>query len=326
MKRLTTVTIAIALMGALLGTNAGFALQHPDHPAVGEHKEHKHNHHKHQMRGMKTARNAQAPNAYHFGFKKSVNGSIPSIREEGFEPIVQKHGALFVGDTSKKELFLTFDNGYENGFTPKILDVLKTKNVPAAFFITGHYVKEHADLVKRMANEGHIVGNHSWTHPDMSTLSAEQIKVELDKVEQQTMPLIGNKKMTYLRPPRGIFNDHVLHVSKQLGYTNVFWSIAYKDWDVRAQKGAQYAHKQVMAQLHPGAILLLHSVSSDNAAALGGIIDAARAQGYEFKSLDDLTSANQPLQLENGQAPEKEAENTPKDKSPAPDKTEKTKK
>lgn len=231
-----------------------------------------------------------APNVFHFGFKKSVNGSIPSIREEGFEPIINKHGALFVGDTNKKELFLTFDNGYENGYTSKILDVLKEKRVPAAFFITGHYVKQHADLVKRMADEGHIVGNHSWTHPDMTQLSAGQINTELQKVQEQSQPLIGNQQMKYLRPPRGIFNDHVLATSKQLGYTNVFWSIAYKDWDVNAQRGAQYAHDQVIKQLHPGAIMLLHAVSSDNAAALGGIIDEARKQGYEFKSLDDLMS------------------------------------
>lgn len=249
---------------------------------------------------MKPAKEAgAAPNAFHFGFKRSVNGSIPSITEEGFEPIIQKHGSLFVGDTNKKELFLTFDNGYENGYTTKILDVLKDKKVPAAFFITGHYVKQHPELVKRMAAEGHIVGNHSWTHPDMTQLSAGQINTELEKVQKESQPLIGNQQMKYLRPPRGIFNEHVLATSKELGYTNVFWSIAYKDWDVNAQRGAQYAHEQVMKQLHPGAILLLHSVSSDNASALGGIIDAARKQGYEFKSLDDLTAQSHlnPLEL-----------------------------
>ncbi|MFD2114804.1 delta-lactam-biosynthetic de-N-acetylase [Paenibacillus yanchengensis] len=229
-----------------------------------------------------------APHAFHFGFKRSVDGSIPSVKEEGFEHILQKHGAWYVGDTDKKELFLTFDNGYENGYTIKILDVLKEKQVPAAFFVTGHYVKQHADLVKRMVEEGHIVGNHSWTHPDMTQISAAQIQSELEQVKQQAAPLMGQQQMKYLRPPRGIFNDHVLDISRQAGYTSVFWSLAYKDWEVNAQKGARYAYEQVMKQLHPGAIMLLHSVSSDNAAALGDIIDAARNQGYTFKSLDDL--------------------------------------
>ncbi|WP_223830156.1 delta-lactam-biosynthetic de-N-acetylase [Paenibacillus arenilitoris] len=234
------------------------------------------------------AARAEGPGAYHFGFKKSVNGQLPSIDEEGFKGIVTKHGALFLGDTSKKELFLTFDNGYENGYTSKILDVLKEKKAPAAFFVTGHYVKDQAELIKRMAAEGHIVGNHSWSHPDMSQLSEEQIKAELDKVKEHVQQLTGQREMKYLRPPRGIFNERVLAASKRFGYTNVFWSIAYKDWDVNAQRGARYAYDQVMKQLHPGAIILLHSVSKDNTEALGSMIDEARRQGYEFKSLDEL--------------------------------------
>lgn len=228
------------------------------------------------------------PGVYHFGFKKSVEGRLPSIDEEGFKNIVTKHGALFLGDTSKKELFLTFDNGYENGYTPRILDVLKEKKVPAAFFVTGHYVKDQPELIQRMAAEGHIVGNHSWSHPDMSQLSEGNIKTELDKVKEQVEILTGQKEMKYLRPPRGIFSERVLAASKQFGYTNVFWSVAYKDWDVNAQRGSQYAYSEVVKQLHPGAIILLHSVSKDNTEALGSIIEEARRQGYEFKSLDQL--------------------------------------
>lgn len=228
------------------------------------------------------------PGVYHFGFKKSVDGRLPSIDEEGFKDIVMKYGALFLGDTSKKELYLTFDNGYENGYTSKILDILKEKKAPAAFFVTGHYVKDQPELLKRMVMEGHIVGNHSWSHPDMSQLSEGSIKTELDKVKEQVETLTGQKEMKYLRPPRGIFNEKVLAASKQFGYTNVFWSVAYKDWDVNAQKGSQYALSQVVKQLHPGAIILLHAVSKDNSEALGSIIDEARSQGYEFKSLDQL--------------------------------------
>lgn len=232
-----------------------------------------------------------APNAYHFGFKKSVDGRLPSIDEEGFKSILTENGALFLGDTSKKELFLTFDNGYENGYTAKILDVLKEKNVPALFFVTGHYVKDQPELLKRMVAEGHLIGNHSWSHPDMTQLSESQIASELAKVKEQVEQVTGQQGMAYLRPPRGIFNNNVLAVSRRNGYTSVFWSIAYKDWDVNAQRGSHYAFQQVTKQLHPGAILLLHSVSKDNAEALGSIIDEARRQGYEFKSLDQL---NQP--------------------------------
>lgn len=226
--------------------------------------------------------------AFHFGFKKSVNGQLPSINEEGFKDVVMKHEAIFLGDTVNKELYMTFDNGYENGYTAKILDVLKEKQVPAIFFVTGHYVKDQPDLVKRMTNEGHLVGNHSWSHPDMTQLSALQIQTELQKVKEQVGELTEQKEMAYLRPPRGIFNDNVLAVSKAAGYTNVFWSVAYKDWDVNSQKGPNYAYEQVIKQLHPGAVILLHTVSKDNAGALEAIIDEARRQGYEFKGLDQM--------------------------------------
>src|SRR5690606_37368315 len=118
---------------------------------------------------------------FHFGFKRSQNGSMPSIDQEGFKQIVENNGAIFLGDTTKKELYLTFDNGYENGYTVKILDVLKEKNVPAIFFVTGHYVKEQPDLLRRMAREGHLIGNHSWSHPDMTQLSNSNIVTELDR-------------------------------------------------------------------------------------------------------------------------------------------------
>lgn len=202
--------------------------------------------------------------------------------------IMEKNGAIFLGDTSSKELYLTFDNGYENGFTPPILDILKSKGVPAAFFITGHYVKDKPELVKRMVAEGHLVGNHSWSHPDMTKLPPQKIQTELNRVKEAVKELTGQQNMQYLRPPRGIFSERMLSVSREAGYVNVFWSVAYKDWDPKSQKGAQYAYDKVMAQLHPGAVLLLHSVSKDNADALGPIIDDARSQGYTFKSLDEM--------------------------------------
>jgi len=232
--------------------------------------------------------NADGEKAYHFGFKRSVGGQLPSIQEEGFSHIIQKNDALFLGNTSKKVLYLTFDNGYENGFTAPILDTLREKNVPATFFVTGHYIKDQPELIKRMVDEGHIVGNHSWSHPDMTTMSNEQIRTELAKVRDGVAAISSQKTMQYLRPPRGIFNDRVLAVSLEEGYTSVFWSLAYKDWEVNNQKGADYAYQQIMKQLHPGSIMLIHSVSSDNAGALPRVIDDARAKGYEFESLDTL--------------------------------------
>lgn len=243
------------------------------------------------LTGTALAENSSASGGdtpFHFGFKKSRNGQLPSIDEEGFKNILQKQGAIFLGDTTKKELYLTFDNGYENGYTAKILDVLKEKGVPATFFVTGHYVRDQPDLLKRMVNEGHLIGNHSWSHPDMTRISDQQMKEELDRVKEEVAKLTGQQEMRFVRPPRGIFSERSLAVSRQLGYTSVFWSIAYKDWDTKDQKGWRYAYDKVMSQLHPGAVILLHSVSRDNAEALGKIIDDARKQGYEFKRLEQL--------------------------------------
>jgi len=230
----------------------------------------------------------EADNAYHFGFKKSKNGKLASVAQEGFLNILEKYDAIFLGDKDKKELYLTFDNGYENGYTSKILDVLQEKKVPAIFFVTGHYVTDQPDLIIRMANEGHLIGNHSWSHPDMTRITDSKIKEELERVDSQVFRLTGQVGIRYSRPPRGIFNEQVLAVSKELGYTNVFWSIAYKDWETDSQRGWKYAYDKVINQLHPGAVILLHTVSADNAEALARIIDEARNQGYEFQSLPEM--------------------------------------
>lgn len=235
---------------------------------------------------------AQSNVPYHFGFKKSKSGHLASIDQEGFKGVVQKYGAIFLGNTKQKELYLTFDNGYENGYTAKILDTLKEKKVPAIFFVTGQYVKDQPQLLKRMVKERHLIGNHSWNHPDMTTISVNRMEEELKRVKDEVAKVTGQKEMHYLRPPRGIFNEKTLAVSTKSGYTNVFWSIAYKDWDINDQKGWRYAYDKVVSQLHPGSVILLHSVSRDNAEALGHIIDEARKQGYEFKSLDQLKIKN----------------------------------
>nr|WP_239549127.1 delta-lactam-biosynthetic de-N-acetylase [Scopulibacillus daqui] len=220
-------------------------------------------------------------------FKPSKNNQ-PATTEPEYEALLKKYNGVYIGDTSKKIIYLTFDNGYEAGYTNKILDTLKAKHVPAAFFITGHYIEDQPEIVKRMYKEGHIVGNHSWSHPDLSKISDKKYKKELDKLEKAYVKLTGDTGMTYLRPPRGTFSERSLKLADEMGYTSVFWSFAYKDWIRDEQKGADYAYKNIMKRVHPGAILLLHTVSKDNAEALGRVIDDLKKQGYQFQSLDDL--------------------------------------
>ncbi|WP_221568619.1 delta-lactam-biosynthetic de-N-acetylase [Alkalihalobacillus sp. TS-13] len=229
-------------------------------------------------------------NQKHDWFFKRSKDQQPATTDQKFIDLLDKYKGYYIGDTSKKNLYLTFDNGYENGYTEKVLDVLKAKKVPAAFFVTGHYLKDQSDLVKRMVNEGHIVGNHSWHHPDLTTVSDERLKKELQKVKEEYEGLTGRKDMMYLRPPRGVFSERTLALSEKEGYTNVFWSLAYMDWVTNQQKGADHAYRSIMKQVHPGSILLLHSVSKDNAEALGRVIDDLRKQGYTFKSLDHLVA------------------------------------
>ncbi len=188
--------------------------------------------------------------------------------------------------SQNKVLYLTFDCGYENGYTSKILDVLKEKNVNAAFFCTLPQVKENPDLIKRMIADGHIVGNHSVTHPSFAEIGTEQIKEEILGMDKYLRDNF-NYSEPYFRFPKGEYNENALNTVGELGFTSVFWSLAYADWDLNNQKGANYAYNTVVSRLHPGAVILLHSVSPDNANALARIIDKAREDGYEFCSLRD---------------------------------------
>lgn len=189
--------------------------------------------------------------------------------------------------TKEKVMYLTFDCGYENGYTMKILDTLKEKNVPAAFFCTLHEMKENPDIISRAIKDGHIVGNHTDTHPSMDELSRTKMAGELKAFDDYLREHFGYSA-EYFRFPKGEYSDCALDLVSSLGYTSVFWSLAYSDWDLDNQKGADYATETVTYRFHPGAIILLHSVSPDNAAALGDIIDNARAEGYEFRALTQL--------------------------------------
>lgn len=189
--------------------------------------------------------------------------------------------------TTEKVLYLTFDCGYENGYTAKILDTLKEKEVPAAFFCTLPQMRDNHEIIARMINEGHIVGNHSVTHPDFSTLTRRQIIDEIKGFDDYIRENFGYSSL-YFRFPQGKYSENSMAAVNDLGFKCVFWSLAYADWDLENQKGASYALETVMERIHPGAVILLHAVSPDNANALADIIDSARAKGYEFRSLEDL--------------------------------------
>ncbi|WP_217589812.1 delta-lactam-biosynthetic de-N-acetylase [Lentibacillus saliphilus] len=224
--------------------------------------------------------------SYGWGYKKNTDHTIPDVGK--YKQMLEQYGAYYADHSGDKHIYLTFDNGYEAGYTEDVLNVLKEENVPATFFVTGHYVKSEPDMIKRMVEEGHIVGNHSYHHPDFTVISKQSMKEELETLEAAVANVSDQKSMTYLRPPRGTFSEKTLSWAAELGYTHVFWSLAFIDWNTDKQKGWEYAYEQVIDQIHPGAIMLLHAVSSDNAEALSQIIQDLKAEGYTFKSLDDL--------------------------------------
>lgn len=229
---------------------------------------------------------AAVPNKpINWGFKKAVNEQPPEAGEL-YDEILAKYGAFYKGDPNRKILYLTFDSGYENGYTPKILEVLKKEKVPATFFVTGHFLNSQPELAKQIVKEGHIIGNHSWSHPDFTAVNDAKVREELKKVKLKTKEITGQKKMQYLRPPRGVFSERTLQIAKEEGYTHVFWSLAFVDWNINQQKGWEYSYANIMRQIHPGCVLLLHSVSKDNADALERVIPELKKKGYKFKSLD----------------------------------------
>lgn len=224
---------------------------------------------------------------YAWGFVRAKNNEQPAFTKS-YTDVLDKYNGIYIGNNNDKILYLTFDEGYENGYTSQILDVLKQKNVPAAFFITGDYIKRNEELVKRMIEEGHIVGNHSMNHPSFPTLKTEsKIQEELKSLEEILLEKF-NYTMTYFRPPKGEYNSFSMKCINNLGYTTVLWSFAYDDWDVKKQNREAYAKKIITQNFHNGSIILLHAVSKDNANILDYVIDSAINEGYTFKSLDEF--------------------------------------
>ncbi len=221
-----------------------------------------------------------------------------SFRADGSPPIgpansvvLSKYDAAFLGDVNEKKLYLTFDAGYENGCTAQILDVLQKHQVPAAFFLVGNYMEKNADLVRRMAAEGHTVGNHTMHHPDMSKLSdRESFAGELQALESLYQSITGQTLAKYYRPPQGIYSEENLRMAKELGYKTVFWSLAYVDWNNDKQPSREYAFSKLLPRTHNGAVVLLHSTSRTNAEILDTLLTEWKKLGYSFGTLEELFS------------------------------------
>ena len=199
------------------------------------------------------------------------------------------YDAAYLGDTTQKVLYLTFDSGYENGSTEKILDVLKKHNAPAAFFLVGNYIEKNADLVRRMVQEGHIVGNHTMHHLDMSKLSDKAaFTKELQDLETLFKETTGKDLPKFYRPPQGIYSQENLQMAKELGYKTVFWSLAYVDWKNDAQPTKEQAFSKLLPRTHNGAVVLLHSTSSTNAEILDELLTKWESSGYRFAPINEL--------------------------------------
>lgn len=224
---------------------------------------------------------------YSYGIAENGSPHRTSVSNQEYFDSLGYDAICLDTKSTDKTLYLTFDCGYENGYTFDILDTLKEKEVPAAFFCTLHHLKSEPELISRMITEGHIVGNHSNSHPNFSQISRTQMAQEILDCDAFLRLNFGYTS-PFFRFPEGCYSVNSLELVHRLGYTSVFWSLTYVDWDTTNVRGAQYALDTVTARLHPGAIIMLHSVSADNAQALADIIDTAREQGYQFKSLTDF--------------------------------------
>ena len=222
-----------------------------------------------------------------------------SFRQEGAPPIgtagkdqLAQYDAAYIGNTGEKVLYLTFDAGYENGCTEKILDVLKKQEVKAAFFLVGNYIQRNADLVRRMVEEGHIVGNHTMHHPDMSAITDKAaFAKELQELESLYKETTGRELPKFYRPPQGIYSEENLKMAKELGYQTLFWSLAYVDWNNDAQPTREQAFAKLLPRTHPGAVILLHSTSRTNAEILDELLTRWKEEGYRFGTVEELFAA-----------------------------------
>ena len=222
-----------------------------------------------------------------------------SFQSEGAPPVanasqeyLRNFDALYVGDADQKEIYITFDAGFENGNTERILDALKKHGVKATFFLVGNYFKTQPELVKRMAEEGHTIGNHTYSHPDMSKIGdIQSFQTELQKNEALCREILGSEMPKLYRPPQGKFCEENLKMAQQLGYSTVFWSLAYVDWYTDDQPTPEQAFSKLLPRIHPGAVVLLHSTSSTNAEILDELLTKWEETGYSFGDLEAYCAA-----------------------------------
>lgn len=221
-----------------------------------------------------------------WGIKRNDNNEQPELGSENLK-LINENDDIAIGNSEDKYVYLTFDNGYEAGYTAQILDTLKENDVKATFFITAHYANTASELVERMINEGHIVGNHTVNHKSLPDLENDEIKEEVMNLHTAIYEKFGYE-MKYLRPPKGEYSQRTLAFTKSLGYTTVMWSFAYDDWDETKQGREEYAKEKILSNMHNGAVILLHANSKDNCNILDEVIKSIKQQGYEFKSLNEF--------------------------------------
>lgn len=235
-----------------------------------------------------SAHNGLSTKEYNWYFQPHNDNTPPEGPKETSQ-FISNYKCYHLGDTSKKILYLTFDEGYEAGYTAPILDVLKKHNVKAAFFVVKPYINSNAELIKRMVNEGHLVCNHSAHHPSMASIvDEEKFKSELSDVEEAFENITQKKMAKYFRPPMGKYSELSLQYTQNYGYKTIFWSFAYMDWITNKQPSHETAKKRIMQRTHNGGIMLLHAVSKTNAEILDDVITQWKSQGYELKTLDEL--------------------------------------
>ena len=230
---------------------------------------------------------AVATTAGNWGLSFRTQGAPPNGNASAEQ--LAAYNAYYLGNTAEKRIYLTFDAGYENGFTPAILDALKAQEVPAAFFVVGHYLESAPDLVRRMAAEGHTVANHTYSHPDMSAIADKTAFLhELARVEEKYKELTGQEMPKFYRPPQGKYSEANLKMAHEAGYATFFWSLAYVDWYADKQPTREEALEKLTGRIHPGAVVLLHSTSATNAAVLEEVILKWKEMGYTFGTLSEL--------------------------------------
>ena len=233
-----------------------------------------------------TGSQALSNNKIGWGIKRNSKHEQPDVGGIN-KKIMDKYEGLYLGNKDKKYIYLTFDSGYEAGYTEKILAVLKQNDVKATFFLTAHYINSEPELVKRMIDEGHIIGNHTVNHKSMPEIDNETIKKEVMDLHTAVYEKFGYE-MKYIRPPKGEYSERTVAYTNTLGYKTVMWSFAYDDWDEGKQGREEYGKKKVLENLHNGEIMLLHGTSKDNSNILDSCIKEIKQQGYEIKSLDEF--------------------------------------